>query len=255
MKNETNGNKTQHLRLLYVAVSYLSMQMVVWILVTPATWLFGHSSFHTHHATTFFQHLDNTQNIGPAHFMTKFIGQHLIQATHILPSAVWTAIVPFQLNTHFRKRYPQTHKRMGYVFLVCSVLNAVGVLLILGSKDQLLFDNFILDLPGVPYSNKGTVMGITLWFSYTALRAWHAVLWRRNIPQHQRWMLRHVASGIWTSLIRFLLMTVAQWMFPSPTTPSLQRAVFGDISKISFVVCVAAGEYAIHLVRSEKIKG
>lgn len=48
-------------------------------------------------------------------------------------------------------------------------------------------------------------LGASLWFSYTASRAWHAVSWRRDIKQHQTYIVRHVGAGAQVSLGRFLL--------------------------------------------------
>ena len=217
--------------------------------LAPATWLVLRSPFHSKLTNSLIDYLEGTQNIASAALIKKFIGRPLIQMTHMVPGAVWSAIVPFQLHPTFRKNHPKTHKLLGYIFFLCSTLSSVGVSIILGKG--LLFENFFPDLPPVRLSNEPVVIGLSMWFSYTAARAWHAVLCRRDIEQHRTWIIRHVASGIWIALLRLFLLTVDQVLFPAPTPRTLQRSVFGNTSKVAFLVCVVVAEYAIRMIRCE----
>ena len=235
------------LRILYIGVTFLCVYLVLWMSLLPATWLVNRSPFHSRLTNSLIQYLDGTQNIASSTLLSKFIGRPLVQITHMLPGTVWSAIIPFQLHPTFRKKHPKTHKLLGYVFFYSSVLCSVGIFIILAKG--LLYENFFPDLPPVQHSSEPVVIGASLWFSYTASRAWHAVFWRRDIEQHQTWIIRHVGAGVWISLGRFLMFTLVQVVFPAPTSPSLQRAVFGDTTKVSLAVGVVVAEYAVRLSR------
>ena len=239
------------LRILYIGLTYLCIQMVLWMSLLPATWLVNRSPFHSRLTNMLIQYLDGTQNVASSKLSSKFIGRPLIQMTHMVPGAVWSAIIPFQLHPTFRMKHPKTHKLLGYVFLLSSVLCSVGVFIILGKG--LLYENHLFpDLPPVQHYSKPVVIGASLWFSYTASRAWHAVFWRRNIEQHQTWIIRHVGAGVWISLGRFLMFTLNQMLFPAPTSRALQRSVFGDTWRGSLVVGVVVAEFALRLIRQAK---
>lgn len=68
---------------------------------------------------------------------------------------------------------------------------------------------------------------------------------------HQKWMIRHVASGIWVAAQRFIVIPICIFVLnfthPSPDdiSPILQREVFGGSAMAAMIVCVCIAEYVI----------
>jgi putative copper export protein len=74
----------------------------------------------------------------------------------------------------------------------------------------------------------------------------------RKFWDHQKWIIRHIASGLWVAVQRFLLATVFSAMFPKPVSRHIQRESFGAAATMGIIISIACGEYAIHLLKKEK---
>ena len=145
------------LRMLFSFLCFLSVMMVVWILYFPGSWLIGRSQFHD---DLIMPALDG--KVIPVEIVTKYEGHNLVQLTHILPGAIWAGAIPFQLNPSFRKRHPVAHRRIGYTFLSCSLLMAMGIFIILHRK--LSFEHFFEDLPPKQLSSEPLLCVLAVMF-------------------------------------------------------------------------------------------
>jgi uncharacterized membrane protein len=252
------------LALLYMAMTYCCIAMVVWILIVPGSWLIGRTHFHTNIWLPLMERLPATRYI-PTHLFTKYQGHTAVHVTHMLPSAVWSALLPFQVHPTWRNRHRQLHRIMGYLFLVSCFLIALGVGVIVQRK--LIFVHSFPDTnyPApqhrvVPDIHEVTVLFLALYFILSVIQAIRMAR-AGHIPLHQRWMIRHVASGIWVAVQRFgvipLYSSIASFLwYPNSddvVVPSwYQRKLFGDSSLIAVLVTFVLGEYAVYQIESQQ---
>jgi Predicted membrane protein (DUF2306) len=233
------------LKLCYWIVCGLSLFMVFWILVIPSSWLMGHWEWHDRQILAY---LPENGMVAPS-TLTKFSGQTAVQLTHVLPGALWAGVIPFQLHPEWRKNYRRAHRCAGYAFIVASMSSAIGVVLIL--RRGLLFENFFDDLPPAAHSFTPLFLRmISLWFMLTAVVALQSAR-NRKFQDHQEWIYRHVASGIWVALQRLILIGPMRILYPPPVSRMRQRAAFGDAANISIAVCLIMSECCIHFQRQQ----
>lgn len=233
------------LRGLYIATTFLCGFMVLWILVFPSSWLVGRSTLHDDLLIKAMTSHPPSQGVVPIELVTKYKGHAAIHLSHTLPGVIWAGAVPFQLHPAMRKRYPQTHRIMGRVFIATSMLMMAGVAIIL--KRGLMYEEFFSDLPPPNFSTLPGIVLQSAWFLVTAIVSTLQAR-AKKFASHQRFIIRHVASGIWISLQRILLMTVFN---RPPFTRMQQRAVFGDAGFLAIFVCFVCGELAIRLLGNE----
>lgn len=243
----TISNSTRlNLPPLYHVTSALCLFMVAWILIFPA------SAFHDYSPwrRNLYANVVASDGAIAPETVTKYSGHYLVHATHILPSAVWSLIIPIQLHPGIRSKYRTLHRWSGYVFVFTSLLMAYGVWVILDRKlgfEQHSFAN----LPSNGLDSSLLLLTLTLYFVGTLL--W-AVRSARNgrIADHQHAMIRHVASGIWIAVQRILLKTVFTWYkLGAPFSRIEQRRNFILSAQIAIFVSGIAGEYAIHKLRQD----
>lgn len=241
----STGEISLSLKRAYIAASILSILMVVWILITPASWMIGRCKWHD--AILF--SLLNDESLTPAHILSKYAGHTAVHVTHILPGAIWAGLTPLQLHPTLRKTRPKLHRVSGYVFLGIALVMTVGFFIILDR--DLLFENFF-DIPeeeeSIKVPMKPFLSLLMLYFAGTALAAiWAAK--NKKFALHRTWIIRHIASGIWVSMQRFLLMTVYQTIYLFwPVTPASQKHSFSSAGFVSVLICIAIGEYTIYLL-------
>jgi hypothetical protein len=181
----------------------------------------------------------------------KYKGHSLVQFTHNFPGVIWAAAIPFQLHPTLRKKYRKLHRIIGYLFLFTCIIMMVGVVVIL--QRGLLYEHSFSDLPPLKSSSAPGIIAVGVWFSITAITA--AVQARsKNFASHQRFVIRHVASGIWVALQRAMLISVSALKFGSPFTRLQQRAFFGNAASLSILICLVCGEVTIHLLETEQKK-
>lgn len=236
------------LRGLYIVKSCICVLMISWILIFPASWLVGRSRFHEKLLEMTLGTKDRVTSID---ISMKYKGHSLVQFAHNFPGVIWAAAIPFQLHPTLRKEYKKMHRIIGYLFLSTSFVMMVGVVIILHRR--LLYEHSFTDLPPPKFSSTPSIMAMGIWFLITAITA--AVHGHtKKFKSHQRFVIRHVASGIWVALQRAMLMTVAALKFGSPFTRLQQRDFFRNAAFVSMLICLVCGEVAIHLLAAEQKK-
>ena len=66
----------------------------------------------------------------PPTLITKYRAHPLVCAAHVLPSALWSALAPLQLNPNLRRQRPRLHRLSGRVFVSTALLMSGGYALI-----------------------------------------------------------------------------------------------------------------------------
>lgn len=241
----TRPSNVTILRGLYVATTFLCAFMIFWILVFPSSWLVGRSDIHD---DLIVQTMSEPNQVTSMELVTKYKGHSAVHFSHTLPGAIWAGAIPFQLHPRFRNQYPRVHRVVGRVFVAVSLLMMVGVGIIL--KRELLYEESFKDLPPNKLPATPGILFQSGWFLVTAIVATLQAR-AKKFRSHQRFVIRHVASGIWIALQRVLLLTVLN---RPPFTREQQRAVFGDAAFAAIAICFVCGEIAIHLIEDEQKK-
>lgn len=252
-----------HANFLYTIVSLLCIMMVFWILLIPGTWLIGRSKLHDEFLIPMMK--SSKMNVVSLDaVLIKYAGHTLIQCTHVLPAAIWAAIIPFQLHPKFRSepKYKKYHKPLGYLFLLVALTMSCGVVIIL--QREMSFEHFFDDLKEMDKKNnyqssEPLLYAMTIWFDISLLVSIYYARSKKNKLHHQRWMNRHIASGIWVALQRVLLVSVYPMIYSAlglmPLSRYHQRRVFGEAAWIAMVLCMCSAEYMNYrLLRRQKQK-
>jgi len=137
--------------------------------------------------------------------------------------------------------------------VLISLLMAFGVVVIINRK--LTFHHNFPDVPhGAHVVAEPILLGLAGWFVYTCMQA---VRMARSgqYRLHQKWMIRHVASGLWVAaqrLIVFPIFTpIFDFLYPPPDAivPRwLQREAFAGAGILGIILCFPAAEYAIQRI-------
>ena len=89
------------------------------------------------------------------------------------------------------------------------------------------------------------------WFLYTLTRSIYYAR-QKDFANHQRWMVRHVAGGIWVAVQRLLVGIIgASYGFligKVPVSGHVQGLVFSQSGIAAIIGCVLMGEYTIRLM-------
>jgi uncharacterized membrane protein len=223
----SNGQILEHI---YLHTTGLCIMMVFWILLLPGSWLMGRSKLHDDIVLRAFEE----QSVTPIEleFVTKYQGHTLVQLTHILPASLWAGVIPFQLHPTFRRNNPKIHRRLGYIFSTCAILISLGVLIIL--KRGL----------SSPFSSQPFLVPLAMYFAWTALYSIQQAR-NRKFVNRQKWMIRHIASGMWVAVSRFLLVTVSSSIYSAPISRSSQRDILRQASFLGMVISFVLGEYTV----------
>lgn len=248
VKTSSSADHAVALTRLYKLTTFLCAMMVIWILWFPGSMLFGRSQLHE---TMMNYLLENhfTDAIVSTETMTKYEGHTAVHLTHLLPAAIWSASIPFQLHQGFRREHPVLHRRMGYAFFGCSFLMAMGIVIIL--QRDLGFEKMFEDLPPLKSSTQPSQLFATMYFVGAAIHSLRLARARRFFD-HQLWVIRHMASGLWVAFQRVLLITVFSQVFPPPVAREDQRFSFIASSYIGMAISISCGEYAIYLLKQER---
>lgn len=198
-------------------------------------------------------------------FAIKYLGQSFVIATHILPAPFWSAIIPFQLHPASRSpALKRTHRALGSAFFLMSTSLMFGFAAIMGkglqlhpgatwgkgAQGQAVRDMPLLLRAMVPIS-KPFLYGIAFWFAYTMQRALNAA-WRKRFAEHEDWVMRHVASGQWISLMRILLLPGFKLALPYGDTQEVVSSVFYSAGIAAWIACVLGAELAVMRVRTHR---
>jgi Predicted membrane protein (DUF2306) len=222
--------------------------MMVWILIFPSSVLVlvEHSSFHRHAIVSLMGHAGSFM---APDLVTKYQGYHLVQWLHILPGALWALLIPIQLHSRVRKRYRTAHTILGYVFGVISLLIGVSVVIIYWQ--ELSFEHFYPDLEPFPWSSAPGILLLALYFVGTMACSIYQAAVRNDFHCHRKWMVRHIAAGIWTSVQRILL-TIG--LISPPLSREGQRFVFPFTFVVALGTTMFIGERTVHLLNQQQAR-
>lgn len=226
---------------IYLLTTFLCCFMIFWILVFPASTFLEHSAWRQR----LFDYYKDPHGIAPPEIVEKHRGQYLVQATHILPSAIWSACIPIQFHSGMRRRYKGWHRYTGYLFSSISVAVSMGALVIL--YKGLLFEHSYPDLPPPAIPAEPGLVLVTIFFVGTLCKSLYHMIVRRDIRRHQKWMIRHVAAGLWVAIQRVLLVLIGSLnlLLRQEFTRTTQRSSFGLTGQIGMVISFFIGEVAI----------
>ena len=246
------------LRSLYFLLVYLCIGMFIWIIFLPASWLVSRSQYHREVVLPFLDRIHFFW-ILPRVTVTKFQGHLLAEFTHILPGAAWVALIPFQLHPSMRRKYPKAHRWLGYLFVALSLSIAIGIFIM--QYKRLTYDYFFPELPPriADTTQIPATWLVTSWFAWTGI---HAVQLARakQYTQHQVYMIRHVASGVWVSTQRMIIFPlvnlICYLVLPPPREISrwFQREAFGGTANLAMIMTALVGEYAIRRLQYLKTR-
>ena len=244
-------NNANTLRALYIFTTFLCLLMVAWIGIFPSSWLMGRSDWHDRIINeTLVNPYDGT-SVSPR-TVTKYAGHGLVQFTHIVPGAIWAGAIPFQLHSTFRRQHRWAHKMTGYAFVICALLMAFGICVIFAR--DLTYHN---DYDGIPPPDdlellqmKISTTLLTAWFALTALLAVYNAGWAKDFKSHQKWIMRHIGSGLWIAVQRVILMIYQGAGLMSG--PLQVRNLFGNAATGSVVVTVVLAEFAIRCLKDDE---
>lgn len=216
--------KREHLAL---AVLPPSLFMANWVLNQPASWKAGSFPGETkrmekyiralgrHNLTKGFSLTDYDGNS----YVYKFVAHPTVRFSHSLMALPWSVLLPVQLSVTVRKQLPILHRLGGRSFVFSSVAMIFGYLQM--ERHRLFYS---LDKnKRLPLLIATSLRAVTAWFAYTLARAFLAIR-NRKIREHEIWMLRHIASGIWVILGRAVFMPLLIW--------SKQALGIGDVTTV-----------------------
>ena len=256
---KTNTRKTSctdiYDQILYVGVSGLCLMMVLWILVFPATWRAGWK-WHDDQTQDFYTEAIKTtgQYPTPLSLTTKYKGHKIAQFCHILPGCIWSGLIPFQLHPQSRKKYRKQHRYSGYLFTAVAYLMMVGyiyidvkgLIYIHSDFPNLAIDQHTTHFPvHVPHEPVFRMVGV--WFLITISMAVYCAM-QNKFQEHRKWILRHVASGIWVAVQRIIVIVM------NSKEAKDQKKTFGDGAVVGVMLTVVLAEISIYGMVGKKRK-
>ena len=229
----------RRLRALRLFATALCAMMFFWVLVSPGSCVASAfpesgagvaSRLRRRHERVA---VGGISRVVPPSLIAKFRAHPAVCASHVLPSALWSALVPTQLFDGFRRRFPRAHRVAGRVVVAVVVAMSAGYVAIHRRRLHFYANDFpslaegdamSLVAPGAwralgravraiagtrPDSDAGSDAtrdgfaafehAAAAWFAWTAL----ATVWiaaRRNgttwIDAHRAWATRHVGAGL-----------------------------------------------------------
>ena len=99
---------------------------------------------------------------------------------HVAGGVIALLLGPFQFFSVIRKKYPQIHRTIGKVYLLCILLSAIAATY-LGIVHNLLIEHAFV------FATGALSMALA-WFLTAGLALW--AIKQRNFVQHQEWMVR-----------------------------------------------------------------
>ena len=162
----------------------------------------------------------------------RFLTAPIPIALHIVFSVIYSILGAFQFSAGFRRRAPQWHRAAGKALMLCGMIVALsGVWMTLTypiAKPEGLarFDSLSVYIIRLLV---GAAMAGFIVLGYTAIR-------KRDIPQHQAWMLRSYALGLGAGTQVFT--HIPLFIFPT---------IQGELAR---TLCMAAG-WGVNLAFAE----
>lgn len=228
------------LRVLYLGVASQAIFMLFWMTVVPGS-------------------LRNAW----AGKESKYSGQYLVQFTHILPAAVWSLAIIFQLHPGFRKKHRQWHRRMGYACLTSAVAIAFGFAVI----EYRQLDWIHRDFGDIPLDEAVSGLGFgwinpllflrcvaILFLSFAGL-ALRAIL-RGDFVTHRKWILRHIGMGLWIAGQRIYVVgrSIFAAVASEPLTRRESKEIFTDGIYVGMAFTVLGAELGVWMYARQQKK-
>mmetsp|Transcript_11532 Transcript_11532/g.28421 ORF Transcript_11532/g.28421 Transcript_11532/m.28421 type:complete len:339 (-) Transcript_11532:294-1310(-) len=253
----------------YAALSGLSVFMVFWVLVLPGSC--RHMLGLAESPLSDPKFYDDKPFVVARTLVSKYRETTLVCFTHVLPSAIWSAVIPFQFHPLSRSTVllRKIHRFSGRVFLILSGL--------------LMFGLFHLEIQGLGYQHAdypefkafehvsmifpdhilSEFLVMITWFVFTAFMTLYSITsftWgtfrkSRDVASHQKWILRHTITGLGVALQRLSLFILigGYKLYDAFTTGSVgdgipakyRKMMFGDAMLLAIVLGVAASEAAL----------
>ncbi|MFT5693165.1 MAG: putative membrane protein [Oceanicoccus sp.] len=110
---------------------------------------------------------------------------------HIIGGGLCLSIGALQFQSGIRKKYPQFHRLMGKIYLVCVLIGGIAGLLLAFSAN------------GGPVAKLGFGMLAVLWL-YSAAMAYVSIK-KGAVEQHQEWMIRNFSLTFGAVMLRIHL--------------------------------------------------
>lgn len=250
---------------IYTLTVFLCIFQCVWILWKPLYMIISSiiQSSEPNQKVTYNSLLQKQDGpLLPPKLNSKYEGQILVHLTHIWPGVLWSGTIPLQLHSSFRKNHPRAHKFFGRIFMSSSFMIFLGFIVIMSKG--LFFENFLEEKDNIvliPFLNISSaslsVSVLALWFLYTGLKAlWYARM--KNINLHQRYIIRHIGSGIWISIQRVLLLiyvTISSTMQSIDQPPVFRpEDAFGISAAAGIILSFILSEYTIFMLKQVQVK-
>ncbi|KAG5191676.1 hypothetical protein JKP88DRAFT_251354 [Tribonema minus] len=156
---------------------------------------------------------------GGAPFNVNYGKAPVARFAHVLVALPWSFLAAIQLNAGFRKRFPRTHRRMGYVFVMLDVVMMVGAFDFMAKKAGFVH----VERHQLAVYSRLAFVALAFLASGAAAVAFAR---RRDFSAHKRAALHHVAIGHAVSTQRLLL--------------QLRGMVLGARSAARSVLCTGA---------------
>lgn len=172
------------LRALHVVLSMLGALMTLWILVAPASW----------------RPPEYRKRMGmsppPPHFLIQediqeiFHDHPAVIYTHLLPGALWGALITPQFWPGFAWRFPTLHRWSGRALMAASLAISIGY--------------FVIEARGLMYREHLLAWRMMIgWFVFTGLAAIYFAR-QRQYARHAAWVTHHIAVGTSVAVARIL---------------------------------------------------
>lgn len=250
------STNSQLLKWVYIMTCGLCIFMIIWILVLPSSAfqdsnIFQQNSQFLHSAAKEMQ--KNRNNFLPRDLLTKYKGHTAVHLTHTLPGALWMSLIPFQLHPGIRKSHRTLHRITGYIFFLSTILITIGIFIII--QRDLVFEHYLDDKDAnTKYITRLGILQI-LWFSWSAGSALLQAK-KKRFYCHQKWIIRHIAAGIWVAIQRVLIAVsspiISSFDIFIDNSQLVQRHYFEKIGFSALVISFVIGEICI--VKIDEIK-
>jgi hypothetical protein len=182
-------------------------------------------------------------------FNEKYRNFPIARFAHILPSGLWSLIMPFQFSSWFRKRYPQYHRLSGYVFFLCDIIMSIGLV-------DIIVNNLMFSLHYNLEYYLALVAGV--WFVITGFSAWYFA-YTKSFALHKRWIIRHACIGNGVHLQRVfvgLFSSIARLpgLFEDTCSSSFHQWVFLIAGFAAFVLAVVVAEIYLQCLADKTVQ-
>eukprot|EP00808_Paulinella_micropora_P022036 g28913.t1 len=253
---------SQRLRVSYALICLLCAQMVLWVILLPGScrslWQPSHREF----LLSAPEYLEMVNM--PSSFFLKYDANPLICFAHVLPTVIWVTILPFQLLPASRVKYTKLHRLAGRVFIFISTLLMVGYSLIrIWRLDYLhdfastlkLSDATSAFFPS--YDPYKLLDFVAVCFFSSAVMAWYKIAIVKSKTAHRRWIMRHVALGLWVAVQRIffpILVKINEYL-PHLSLRDMQlKAAFGDAAVLAIISSILLCEVLIRDIQTMEEK-